>query len=750
MILTQDVYPRSHQHPFYLQHHQQLDSHHNTGALEPVDSNSIASSPHSTLSHFSNNFQQSASTSPLSTTFDVSRRLQSAVGNSGFRFPPSSSSPFVEAAHSSQSLSQVPDLMPSTESWLLQSQQQSTPRAAHRLGHNRESSLSSLNSNGPASPYNPNTSNPHIAVTDASGDGYQDLAAGGDSNYSYQLGKPSVNDNFYATLQSLAGQGAVTTDGISFVDGLHNLTAQQQKPRLDRSLLSGADLAIGSSTRSHPASVASSTVGGDSPATPSFHETLEDDTRRRKNNGEKLPDGPIRLQPWSSKHDDADSFTWDDEFASLQLDAVFNNTNNNHLNHPQLHPAAPPKLDRTMTDVYNDELYNPNFTITSASPPPQTHLAMSPSNELFSQVLKAANSQHLSAVHSPVSSTSRINSPFRQGSPLAPSLNDFAQQGNALRLNTAQQLRERQKQERDAKVLQQHMARNANQQQGTPSTISPKDAMLEFNDTEDASNFPLFPPQDNSTFGMDQLSKVVPAPATSTAFHTRTPLQTAFDFSMPTNIHIPQQYPFVPRHTSHQVAPPQQQQHQHQQHQQQQHQQQQVTTSVSAFSRLSSADTNGSDISTGSIRRPTNTNADTGTYTCTYHGCNLRFDTPALLQKHKREGHRQANALGSTRTSLTSSPGVPDSLLGSQAGPHRCDRINPSTGKSCNTVFSRPYDLTRHEDTIHNARKKKVRCNLCTEEKTFSRADALTRHYRVCHPDVEFPGKHRRRGGATV
>jgi uncharacterized Zn-finger protein len=83
----------------------------------------------------------------------------------------------------------------------------------------------------------------------------------------------------------------------------------------------------------------------------------------------------------------------------------------------------------------------------------------------------------------------------------------------------------------------------------------------------------------------------------------------------------------------------------------------------------------------------------------------------------------------------------------SQAGPHKCERINPTTGKPCNTVFSRPYDLTRHEDTIHNARKQKVRCALCVEEKTFSRNDALTRHMRVVHPEVDFPGKHRRRGG---
>lgn len=72
-------------------------------------------------------------------------------------------------------------------------------------------------------------------------------------------------------------------------------------------------------------------------------------------------------------------------------------------------------------------------------------------------------------------------------------------------------------------------------------------------------------------------------------------------------------------------------------------------------------------------------------------------------------------------------------------GPHKCDRINPSTGKQCNRIFSRPYDLTRHQDTIHNRREKKVRCNLCTSEKTFSRNDALVRHFRIVHPDVEFP-----------
>ncbi|KAH6630776.1 hypothetical protein B0J18DRAFT_422197 [Chaetomium sp. MPI-SDFR-AT-0129] len=164
--------------------------------------------------------------------------------------------------------------------------------------------------------------------------------------------------------------------------------------------------------------------------------------------------------------------------------------------------------------------------------------------------------------------------------------------------------------------------------------------------------------------------------------------------------------------------------------------------------RLGSAETGITDsVYSGTPQRPSDTRADGGTYTCTYHGCTLRFETPALLQKHKREGHRQAYGLTSARRPDTPGGMTSSALLNMQAGPHRCDRINTSTGKPCNTVFSLPYDLTRHEHIIHNARKQKVRCDLYTDDKTFSRADALTRHSRVCHPDVEFPGKQRGRGG---
>jgi hypothetical protein len=166
------------------------------------------------------------------------------------------------------------------------------------------------------------------------------------------------------------------------------------------------------------------------------------------------------------------------------------------------------------------------------------------------------------------------------------------------------------------------------------------------------------------------------------------------------------------------------------------------SASDSAFPRLSAA---SSALIAVTSSKPIDSAADTGTYSCTYDGCTQRFTTPQKLQKHKRDAHRANPHV---------TPGVGSGMSttqlmerNSQTGPHKCERINPTTGKPCNQIFSRPYDLTRHEDTIHNIRKQKVRCALCTEEKTFSRSDALTRHMRVVHPEVDFPGKHRKRGG---
>ncbi|KAG9864360.1 hypothetical protein KCU77_g2484, partial [Aureobasidium melanogenum] len=106
-------------------------------------------------------------------------------------------------------------------------------------------------------------------------------------------------------------------------------------------------------------------------------------------------------------------------------------------------------------------------------------------------------------------------------------------------------------------------------------------------------------------------------------------------------------------------------------------------------------------------------------------------------EEDRRSSSPAAGNLGSSMTAAALAE------RNSQQGPHKCTRINPSTGKPCNSIFSRPYDLTRHEDTIHNRQKQKVRCQYCREEKTFSRADALTRHMRVVHPEIDFHVKEK-------
>lgn len=74
---------------------------------------------------------------------------------------------------------------------------------------------------------------------------------------------------------------------------------------------------------------------------------------------------------------------------------------------------------------------------------------------------------------------------------------------------------------------------------------------------------------------------------------------------------------------------------------------------------------------------------------------------------------------------------------------HQCDLINPASGLPCNKQFSRPYDLIRHQETIHASKKKIFRCVICEgrleggpgngKQKTFSRGDALSRHIKVKH-----------------
>jgi 26S proteasome regulatory subunit N4 len=596
----------------------------------------------------------------------------------------------------------------SNNSWL--SNGQLTPTSTTRAHHHRESSLSSLGSAGPASPYTANTSNPQVA-----GDIYHEF-----HDYQHSSSKPLTPahtpsqeqfltphyTNYYPTSSNLAYT-------MSSSDGL---------PKQ----MGNADLVPVPEYNSNSArrSVASVASRG-SPATPPLYEVEE-----RQKNGK-----------------DSNVDFWPNEYLQLYDNSAY---------------RIMPKLDRTMTDVYNDELYNPSFQITSA-PSASTQilssLPLSP-NDVFTQRLQAANNQHLSASNTqvPLTIPSRERSPFRQGSPLAPTGNNFgSQQSPSMRFGTATHMREQQKAENDARALQQQLDRTS-PEQPTPKTISPKEVDLVYHENEEDTNMPLFPPQqqqrqsptvyrqqpaiaresselDDTASNQSYASMATSRRQSSSAYSTSsqvTQQQGNFNFAppaIPGNVipRIPQQYPFVP---------------------QSRRQQSNMSNVSEEFpATLQSMESSNSEYApeTDDNKKPASTSADTGTYTCTYHACTLRFETPAKLQRHKREGHRNSAALmasGDENGGMTSA-----ALRNTQNGPHKCERINPSTGKPCNTIFSRPYDLTRHEDTIHNARKQKVRCHLCTEEKTFSRNDALTRHFRVCHPEHIELAKSRRRGG---
>ncbi|KAL5045313.1 hypothetical protein BDW71DRAFT_198289 [Aspergillus fruticulosus] len=440
-----------------------------------------------------------------------------------------------------------------------------------------------------------------------------------------------------------------------------------------------------------------------------------------------VPDHHHQQQPQSSEHSHAPSVSTVSHNSPVtpqnQLDEVEDSkvVPNDYSGSNGL-PLGIPKLNRTITDVYQDELFNPSVMQTPQIPKQanqnQQNLLAAPYNNIVANRLQAANQGHLSArVQSPVGSITRERSPFRQNSPMAA---EYEQQAMT-----------------SAPTSQPGMAMQ-HQPPAEPKTISPKDAVLsDFHESND-HGLPLYQSDFNlgDNLGLRQ-EGFQPAP------------------SFPSMDSFPSQFN-QPQFTLNQPQPssrrPSQQHQQHQQQQQhQQHQQQQnylhhtpdFPASLPRFESTNS-EAYSNDLAsptlskTAAPQRPQNTSSNGGTYTCTYHGCTQRFETPSDLQKHKREAHRQTTPGGH----LAPRDGT---SRNSQAGPHKCTRTNPSTGKPCNSIFSRPYDLTRHEDTIHNARKQKVRCHLCTEEKTFSRNDALTRHMRVVHPEVEWPGKQKRR-----
>ena len=443
--------------------------------------------------------------------------------------------------------------------------------------------------------------------------------------------------------------------------------------------------------------------------------------------------------------------------------------------------SSTPQLDRTMSDVYQDELYNPALGQPASSSQPRQQQAqgnaVSPQRSTFSNLLQVANDGHLTARSvSPAVTISRQRSPFRESSKYAADggYSNPSSPAGATRLTSAAHLRMQQKLEADAHAYAQHHPPSHHELLNPPKTISPKETNLDYNITEEEAQMPLFPsvkheprfPSHNTSRGLhrgntdessnnDQsFSSMATSRRDSSSSSAPQPAGSGFTLMTPSVPAIPQQYPFISesRRQSSSMRTGSDQAPEFPASLTSMESTKSETGPVENIKIVPEVDQSPRSPPSSQeapIGRPANTTASSGTYTCTTPDCNARFDTAPRLQKHRREAHRATSQYASTPTTPTSATHNPQAAANNLSrnnapGPHRCDKVNPQTGKPCNTAFSRSYDLTRHEDTIHNNRKQKVRCHLCTEEKTFSRNDALTRHMRVVHPDVDFPGKSRR------
>jgi hypothetical protein len=396
-----------------------------------------------------------------------------------------------------------------------------------------------------------------------------------------------------------------------------------------------------------------------------------------------------------------------------------------------------PKLERTVTDAINDELYMPSAMPAMNSVSNHGYLVPQ-TNPMVNDRLHAAQ---MARSNSSQSSQSQGLSPYRPTSPWVA----------GSKLNPGNQLRQQQ-QQMEGPSLQDLSYQTSPQSDSEPKTISPQEAMLDYKPSP--NELPLFPPS-SSTYAQHNImassSGAQQYPTTTMAFGnigattvgwnpalqsmTTAPMQSFNNFLAPSTQmgSFPMSAPFGSPHITRQMEhTPEFPAH---------------LTSMDSSASEAAPPSSIASTMTGTSPKPVDSSAHTGAFSCTYHGCSERFPSAQKLQKHKRDAHRRNSGV---------TPGVGSGMTSaqlmernSQTGPHKCMRENPTTNKPCNLIFSRPYDLTRHEDTIHNSKKMKSQCALCQPKKEFSRSDALTRHMRVVHPEVDFPGKHRRRGGAS-
>lgn len=411
-----------------------------------------------------------------------------------------------------------------------------------------------------------------------------------------------------------------------------------------------------------------------------------------------------------------------------------------------LHPAIP-KLGRTVSDAVQDELYNPDLVLRNDQKSSQGGQRTSNVKSVGYQNSEASNENRTSFPHifheaqqrhqqdfshntAPQHHINRDRSPFRHNSPFHPTNNApyRANYESADRGLSHSQLAQNidQNQLAMAIALRDQMQKEA-EQTVAPKTISPRESLLEYHEPENHQNqMNLFPPLQNNRMTAAHEDAISNGSLQGGSSHDGSDMDdfhsmatsrrgSMANSSVSSHLDVPRFGYMQQASYDNLSANPYY-----------------YTDSGSLAASMPINDPSvpyiKEEMDYNPIQRPLDTSANTGTYTCTYSGCGQRFTTSTKLQKHRREAHRKSAPSGN---SVSSAAAI--ACRNAQPGPHRCMRVNPSTGKPCNTVFSRPYDLTRHEDTIHNSAKEKVRCEICNDEKTFSRADALVRHRRVKH-----------------
>lgn len=392
------------------------------------------------------------------------------------------------------------------------------------------------------------------------------------------------------------------------------------------------------------------------------------------------------------------------------------------------HAQQGPKLHRTISDAVQDELFNPGIAPGTARAQGNVSLESPQSSSQFNGLYQQAQSQHaLAARASPVgpvmAGATRDTSPFRANSPFHPArTNDPVQVSPRATFlpvavyPSARARRELEK-EREAEALKIQMQKDYEECQKAPRTISPKDAYTEFTEPEgEGVHGSLFEPSQQESYS--SAASMSDSASAAGSYHDDDVKTEGSYGSMATsrrtsNANVPIDY-----------SVPMFQHHQYNQNLLDaaaygwpaEHSSQEGSDPLSR----TSDDYDYDSRSPMFHHRPEDVSSNSGAYSCTVHGCPQRFPTASKMSKHRREAHRHGTPMNR------------EAIIRSQhQGPHRCSRINPTTNKPCNVIFSRPYDLTRHEDTIHNSARQKVRCEICNDEKTFSRHDALTRHKKV-------------------